>query len=64
MAVAVVVAAVVTAVEEGEVEAMAMVGAGAVVAMAMVNTEWARVAVGRAALGCSVRILRGLGTPK
>ena len=48
MAVAVVVAAVVTAVEEGEVEAMAMV-----------NTEWARVAVGRAALGCSVRILRG-----
>jgi hypothetical protein len=62
LAVAVVVAAVVTAVEEGgegEVEAMAMVGAGAVVAMAMVNKEWARVAVGRAALGCSVRILRG-----
>jgi hypothetical protein len=62
LAVAVVVAAVVTAVEEGgegEVEAMARVGAGAVVAMAMVNKEWARVAVGRAALGCSVRILRG-----
>jgi hypothetical protein len=62
LAVAVVVAAVVTAVEEGgegEVEAMAMVGAGAVVAMALVHKEWARVAVGRAALGCSVRILRG-----